>query len=299
MLSKKQAELLDVVARLGNFTTAAEHLNKVPSAVSYSIRQIEQELDVVLFKRLPRSVELTEAGRIYIEYARQSLAQDEQTKAEVRRVARGWQGSLKLTLDNVVKLDKLQPLIEDYYAQFPFAELQINMEAFNGSWEALSQQRADVVIGATSAVPIGGEFGIKPMGSLEWKLVCATMHPLAAIDELNVEHLTQYPNISLDDTSRVLPKRHQPLDKKQRRLLLPNWYTAIQCLTQSVGIGYLPSHIAAPLIEKGILVEKKVQQPLLASECCLVWRKDHSNKLIQWIVDYLGDPSVLEQDWIR
>ncbi len=59
MFSKSSLEMLDAVARLGSFTAAAEVLHKVPSAISYSVRQIESELGVVLFRRLPRKVELT------------------------------------------------------------------------------------------------------------------------------------------------------------------------------------------------------------------------------------------------
>ncbi|MDK9759165.1 LysR family transcriptional regulator, partial [Vibrio sp. D173a] len=54
MFSKSSLEMLDTVARLGSFTAAAEQLHKVPSAISYGVRQIEQELGVLLFKRLPR-----------------------------------------------------------------------------------------------------------------------------------------------------------------------------------------------------------------------------------------------------
>ncbi len=59
MFSKSSLEMLDAVARLGSFTAAAEVLHNVPSAISYSVRQIESKLGVVLFRRLPRKVELT------------------------------------------------------------------------------------------------------------------------------------------------------------------------------------------------------------------------------------------------
>lgn len=81
MFSKSSLEMLDAVARLGSFTAAAEVLHKVPSAISYSVRQIESELGVVLFQRLPRKVELTPAGELFMLEARQLLRQME----EIRR----------------------------------------------------------------------------------------------------------------------------------------------------------------------------------------------------------------------
>ncbi|MCU8456392.1 LysR family transcriptional regulator, partial [Vibrio vulnificus] len=256
MFSKPSLEMLDTVARLGSFTAAAEVLHKVPSAISYGVRQVEQELGVLLFRRLPRKVELTPAGELFIAEARMLLRQMEEVKSQTRRAAQGWQSTLKLTLDNVVKLDKLKPLVEDFYREFDFAELQINMEVFNGSWEAIAQGRADIVIGATSAIPVGGDFEVCDMGRLDWAFVMSPAHPCVRQQVLTEAFVSQFPAICLDDTSSVLPKRHTGHYPQQRRLLLPNWYSAIECLKNGVGVGYMPRHIAMPLINDGVLVEK-------------------------------------------
>ncbi|TFH90808.1 DNA-binding transcriptional activator PunR [Vibrio ouci] len=299
MFSKSSLEMLDTVARLGSFTAAADVLHKVPSAISYGVRQVEQELDVVLFRRLPRKVELTPAGELFIAEARMLLRQMEDLKSQTRRVAHGWQSTLKLTLDNVVKLDKLKPMVESFYQQFEFAELQINMEVFNGSWEAIAQERADIVIGATSAIPIGGDFEVRDMGVLDWAFIMSPAHPCVRQQHLNEAYVSQFPAICLDDTSSVLPKRHTGHYAKQRRLLLPNWYSAIECLKNGIGVGYMPRHIAQPLITEGVLVEKVLPEDKPLSQCCLVWRKDDNHKMIEWMVNYLGSSDQLHQDWIQ
>lgn len=297
--SQSSLELVDTVARLGSFTAAADVLHKVPSAISYNIRQIEQELDVVLFRRLPRRVELTPAGALFVEDARLLLRQMSETKAQTRRAAQGWQTTLRLTLDNVVKLDQLKPLIEEFYVTFPHAELQINMEVFNGSWEAISQGRADIVIGATSAIPVGGDFEVKDMGILDWAFVMAPAHPCVRQQALDEQFVSQFPAICLDDTSSILPKRHTGHYPQQRRLLLPNWYSAIECLKNGVGVGYMPRHIAQPLISEGMLVEKVLPEDKPLSQCCLVWRKDDNHKMIEWMVDFLGSSEQLYANWLH
>lgn len=299
MYSKSSLEMLDTVARLGSFTAAAQVLNKVPSAISYGVRQVEKELDVVLFYRLPRKVKLTAAGELFITEARMLLRQMEEIKAQTRRAAHGWQSTLKLTLDNVVKLNKLKPLVEDFYREFEFAELQINMEVFNGSWEAIAQERADIVIGATAAVPVGGDFEVRDMGSLDWAFVMSPSHPCVKQQNLNQDLVSQFPAICLDDTSSVLPKRHTGHYPQQRRLLLPNWYSAIECLKNGIGVGYMPRHIAMPLINDGVLVEKTLPDEKPLSQCCLVWRKDDNHRLIEWMVNYLGSSQQLHQDWLQ
>ncbi len=299
MFSKSSLELLDTVARLGSFTAAADVLHKVPSAISYSVRQVETELGVVLFRRLPRKVALTPAGELFMQEARQLLRQMEELKAQTRRAAHGWQKTLKVTLDNVVKLDRMKPMVEDFYRTFEFAELQINMEVFNGSWEAISQGRADIVIGATSAVPVGGDFEVRDMGVLDWAFVMSPAHPCVREQVLTDAFVSQFPAICLDDTSSVLPKRHTGHYPQQRRLLLPNWYSAIECLKNGVGVGYMPRHMAQPLLASGQLVEKRLPDELPLSQCCLVWRKDDNHKLIEWMVNYLGSSEQLHQDWLQ
>lgn len=299
MFSKSSLEMLDTVARLGSFTAAAEALHKVPSAISYGVRQIERDLGVVLFRRLPRKVELTTAGELFLLEARSMLRQMEEITAQTRRAAHGWQKTLRLTLDNVVKLDKMKPLIEDFYQTFQHAELQINMEVYNGSWEAISQGRADIVIGATSAIPVGGDFEVRDMGRLEWAFVMSPLHPCATATHLDERFISQFPSICLDDTSNVLPKRHNVHYAQQRRLLLPNWHSAIECLRHGVGVGFMPRHIAQPLIKEGILVERELVEQNPLSQCCMVWRKDDSHRMIAWMVDYLGSSEQLYHDWLQ
>ncbi|CAH0541991.1 DNA-binding transcriptional activator PunR [Vibrio marisflavi] len=299
MYSKSSLELIDTIARLESFAAAAEVLHRVPSAISYSVRQLERDLGVVLFKRLPRKVELTEAGIIFVSHARDMLRQMDEVTIQTQRAASGWKQTLKITLDNIVRLEKMERLVSDFYATFDFAELQINMEVFNGSWEAISQGRADIAIGATSAIPVGGEYNTKNMGSMEWVFVMSPSHPCAKAAQLTEELVSKYSAICLDDTSRELPKRHNSYFPNQRRLLLPNWHTAIDCLKKGLGVGYMPRHMASKHLQAGTLIERSNPLETPNSECCLVWRRDPTNKLIQWMVDYLGSSEQLYQDWLK
>lgn len=70
MWSEYSLEVVDAVARTGSFSAAAQELHRVPSAVSYTVRQLEQWLAVPLFERRHRDVELTPAGALFIKDAR-------------------------------------------------------------------------------------------------------------------------------------------------------------------------------------------------------------------------------------
>ncbi|WP_417349593.1 DNA-binding transcriptional activator PunR [Ferrimonas sp.] len=300
MFAKADLELLDCVARLGSFTAAAGQLHKVPSAISYRVRQMEGELGVELFHRLPRRVELTEAGQHFITQARAMLRQMEEVKAQTLRVASGWQQTLRLALDNVVKPHRITALIRDFYRHFDNAELVISMEVFNGVWDALAEGRAEIAIGATSAIPVGGDFGYLDMGEIDWAFVMAAHHPLANTEHLSEEAIGRFPAISLEDSARTLPKRSNWQLPHQRRLMVPDWPNAIACFSEGLGLGCMPRHYAEPLIGRGILVEKELPTPRNPSHCCLAWRKDQSNALLAWVLDYLGeDREQLNREWLN
>ena len=75
MFSQQDLQVIDAVARRGSFTAAAEELCKVPSAISYTVRNIEQRLAVDLFVRLHRKVKLTPAGEYFVTESRKLLKQ--------------------------------------------------------------------------------------------------------------------------------------------------------------------------------------------------------------------------------
>ncbi|MEC6796954.1 DNA-binding transcriptional activator PunR [Photobacterium sp. S4TG1] len=300
MFSYNDLQVIDVVARRGSFSGAAEELHKVPSAISYTVRLIEERLAVELFVRLHRQVKLTPAGEYFVEESRKIIKQMQLMKYQTQRVANGWSQNVSVALDTVVRQSRVNMLVKDFYEHFPDVELHLTMEVFNGVWDALADGRADIAIGATAAVPVGGSFDYRDMGTLTWKFVIDPQHPLAMCDHpLEPHELAQYPAVCLEDTSRTLPKRITWLMDNQRRILVPNWYSAMQCLKAGLGVSVVPSHMAIPLIETGELIEKELAIKPSVSPCCLAWNTETMNPAVSWLLDYLGDSEQLHRQWVR
>ncbi|WP_434926347.1 DNA-binding transcriptional activator PunR [Shewanella sp. HL-SH2] len=299
MLSEQTLHMIDIVARLGSFTAAANELHKVPSAVSYAVKQVETDIGVVLFERHHRSVTLTQPGEHFLKHARELLRQMDELKRETQRVANGWQPTLSIALDNIVRADKISSLIADFYRHFDDVELIIQIEVFNGVWESLASGRSMVAIGATTAIPVGGVYQYRDMKDIEWAFLVSKNHPLAAIDRpLEDDELRQYPAICLEDTSREIPKRTTWLLDNQRRLVVPDWIRAINCFRSGLGVGYMPIHLAQPFISGGMLIEKQLINSKPSSPCCLAWDQDRMTPALQWVLDYLGDTEKLHREWL-
>jgi DNA-binding transcriptional LysR family regulator len=94
MIELRRLRYLVTVADEGHITRAAERLGIQQPPLTRAIRQLEEELGVALFERLPRGVRLTEAGRVVVEEAREVLARAERIQETAQRAARGEQGRL-------------------------------------------------------------------------------------------------------------------------------------------------------------------------------------------------------------
>ena len=104
-----------VVAEEGHVTRAAERLNTQQPPLSLRIRALEKRLDVQLFRRKARGVELTEAGRVLLAHARTLLDQHAKTLDAVHRAGRGELGRLCI---GTVPTASLHPLMSSSVRQF-------------------------------------------------------------------------------------------------------------------------------------------------------------------------------------
>lgn len=301
MWSEYSLEVVDSVARNGSFSAAAQELHRVPSAISYTVRQLEEWLAVPLFERRHRDIELTAAGVFFLQEGRFVIKKMMATRQQCQQIANGWRGELAIAVDNIVKPQRIRQLVMDFYRHFPDIELHVSREVFNGVWDALVDGRVELAIGATQAIPVGGRYGFRDMGALSWQCVVTATHPLAQrySGSLSDEVLRDWPSLVLEDTSRSLPKRITWLLDNQRRLVVPDWESAIDCLNAGLGIGMIPAHIARPFLESGRWRLLQLENPFSDSACCLTWRQADASPALNWLLDYLGDSETMNQEWLQ
>ncbi|WP_241572464.1 DNA-binding transcriptional activator PunR [Rosenbergiella nectarea] len=296
MWSEYTLTVIDSVARNGSFSGAAQELHRVPSAISYSVKQVEEWLAVELFERRHRDVILTPSGEHFLTEARSVIKKMNGTRQQCQQLANGWRGRFSIAIDRIVKQSRVEQLVVDFYRHFPDIELHINDEVFNGVWDALADGRVDMAIGATQAVPVSGRFSVRDMGKLSWRCVVANDHPLQGKTLIKEDDLRKWPSLVIEDTSRVLPRRDTWTLDNQRRLVVPNWPVGMRCVQTGLCVAMVPAHIATPYLQQGRLVELPISIP--DSPCYLSWRENSFSPGLQWILDYLGDTATLNQEWL-
>jgi DNA-binding transcriptional LysR family regulator len=159
------------VAEEGHITRAAERLGMQQPPLSQQIKAIETELDVQLFRRKARGVDLTDAGRALLDNARVVLAQLNQTFETTRRTARGEQGRICVGVTPTGPFHPFVPrVIRAFREAFPLVSLTLEESLTNDLIERLRNEKVDVAFLRT-LVPGPNEFAISPL--LEEPMVIA------------------------------------------------------------------------------------------------------------------------------
>ena len=159
------------VAEHGHITRAAEALGIQQPPLSLQIQALERELDVQLFRRKPRGVELTEAGKALLEDARTILAQVERALARVKRTARGEQGRVVVGFNSSAPIVPFVPrVIRSFQEAFPLVSLSF---VETGTGELVEALRSESIDAAFIRSPVADRLGLAVFPLLVEEMVIA------------------------------------------------------------------------------------------------------------------------------
>jgi len=124
--------VLDSIARNGSFAAAGEELHRVPSAITYTIQKLEQDLEVKLFDRSGHRARLTEAGEELLREGRHLLRTATDLECRVKRVATGWETELRIAVEDIIPTERLFPVLKDFYREGSGTRIKITAEILGG-----------------------------------------------------------------------------------------------------------------------------------------------------------------------
>ena len=311
-LTPEALAMIDTIARTGSFAAAARELGKVPSALTYSVRQLEDALDVLLFDRRSRQAKFTAAGTELLNEGRRLLAESAAVANRVKRVASGWETQLSVAVDDVISRLTLFELCEAFYALDPQGRLggsfsgnggpgtrlKLRTEVLAGTWEALISGQADLAIGVGMNSP-PPDVALEPLGELEFVFAVSPQHPLAAAGApINDVELLRYRAVAVADTAQRLSPVTLNLLPGQDVLTVSSMAAKLEALLRGLGCGFLPEPIAREHLAAGRLLHKRTLRPNPPAKMGYAWRCGSGRREraslglgLQWWLKQLAAPT--------
>ena len=289
-------QVLDAIDRKGSFAAAAAEMFRVPSAITYTIQQLEQDLDVALFDREGRRARLTPAGFELLNEGRHLLRAASELECRIQQVAKGWETELVIAIDTILGARCLYPLIGDFLRMNSGTRVKVSEEVLGGNWDALVSNRSQLVIGAAGDAPPGGGFATLPLARLSFVFAVAPKHPLASEPEpLPAAVIVRHRAVVVADSSRTAAPRSSGLLSGQDTFTVPSMAAKAAAQVAGLGVGYLPSAMARSEAAAGRLRILEVEALKPGGDMVVAWRPNRTGKALRWFVQQLEKPDVKER----
>ncbi len=285
--------VLDAIDRRGSFAAAADELGKVPSALSYTVQKLEDELDLSLFDRSGHKTRFTPVGRLLLDQGRHLLQASNQLVEAARALERGWETSLTLAVDGILPSRSLFPAINSLLGQTE-TDIRLSHEILAGSWEALETGQADLAIAVLQEdIPVHSGIKTQPLYQETFVYVAHPDHPIhRETAPISAEVLQGYRAIAVADTARHKPPLTFNLLNRQSRLTVSTMQDKVEALRAGLGISTLPQAWLGNMLSRGELKEIAGIERLRA-QVVLAWRRDSMGQAKSWLIRQL--PTLLER----
>jgi DNA-binding transcriptional LysR family regulator len=302
--------MIDTIARTGSFAAAARELGKVPSALTYSVRQLEEALDVLLFDRSSRQAQFTAAGHELLAEGRRLLQEMGAVANRVKRVAGGWEATLAISVEDILSAPTVFELVQAFYAACPGADdaaggasaggaaptrLRLRNDVLAGTWEALVTGQVDLAIGVSGEHANPGGIEMRPLGEIEFVFCVAPHHPLAAATApIGDDVLVQHRAVAVADTAQRLAPLTVNLLPGQDVLTVPHMRAKLEAQLRGLGCGFVPEPMARAHVEAGHLVRKETVRPPQTGRMFYAWRAERGalalGRALRWWLEQLESP---------
>lgn len=272
-----------VVAEELHFARAAERLHMAQPPLSQQIQKLEQELGVQLFYRTRRHVQLTEAGYVFLEQARLTIAQAEQAITAVQRASRGEIGRLVIGFVGSAMFAVLPDILRVYRERFPDVHLVLRELTTSQQVHALHNGRIDV--GFIRPPLADDTLSVQVILREPLLIALPENHPLSAQPELPLQALAREPFI--------LFPRHlgssfydQIVSYCQQAGFSPGivqeaieMQTIVSLVAANMGVALVPASLQN--LRRVGVAYKSIAGATPITELAMTWRKEHTSPVLE------------------
>jgi len=187
MLERIHLAIVLEVERQGSLTASAEVLHVTQSALSHSMKKLEQQLGTDIWLREGRSLRLTQAGQYLLAVAQRILPQLALTEERLRQFAQGERGALRIGMECHPCYQWLLKIVAPYLDAWPLVDVDVKQKFQFGGIGALFGYEIDLLVTPDPLLRPGLRF--EPVFDYEQVLVVHEHHPWAGQEEITPQQL--------------------------------------------------------------------------------------------------------------
>ena len=278
------------VAELGSFTKAAELLGYSQSTVSFQIKQLEEELDCLLFERINHTITLTQRGRELVAYAHQVRTLTDEF-LESLDTANTLTGHIHIVAPDSICDEMVNRHYIDFHNRYPQLSIKFTTADTSVMFDMLDHNEADLIITLDSHA-YHKDYTIAKEQRLPTHFVTNANSPFAGQQGLSVRDISEEPFILTEFGQgyrrvfdRELAKRSIDISPV---LEIGRTDVITELLTQSDMISFLPDFVTMPLVEAGKLCYLDICDLQVDIWKQLIYHKNKwMSKALKTVIDYI------------
>jgi DNA-binding transcriptional LysR family regulator len=293
-MGPRQLRSFIAVAEELHFGRAAKLVNLSQPALSLQISGIEDELQVKLFARNRRKTELTQAGEVFLQEARDVLQRTEQAITTVRRAALGQVGTLRIGFISTAAAVITPPLVKQFRERYAHVELDLRNVLTRDQLTQLQDRKLDV---GFLRVPLQTPPEIKTriVHREPFVLLMPASHPLASRKDLKLSDCQHVDFVMY--SRKMAPGFHDLImSMLHRNGLTPHvvqeaaeMYTLISLVAAGLGFAVAPASIA--LRHADSVVIRELPDEEVRSEIAIAWNVNHVSMTTQLFLQMVFETS--------
>ena len=280
------------VAELGSFTKAADQLGYTQSTVSFQIKQLEEELDCLLFERINHTITLTERGQELVYYAHQVRALTDEFKEKTSREDQ-LTGHIRIVTPDSVCEDMVNSHYIDFHSKYPLISIQFATGDTAMLLDMLEHNEADIII-TLDRHCYNKDYVIAKEEQLSMHFVTNVGSKFAGKQGLSIRDISGEPFVLTEHgqgyrrvLDRELAKKHMEITPV---LEIGRTDMITSILTQSNMISFLPDFATKHLVDAGVLCYLDICDVDVEIWKQLIYHKNKwLSKSLKTVIDYIKE----------
>lgn len=251
----RQMRAFTAVAETSSFTKAAQQMNLTQSAISHSIKSLEEQLGVVLIERSGKRLSITQDGNVYLSRCLKVLRELDLAQQELTNLKQWSQGRIRIGATHSMVKYILPAVLREFRECFPRCEVVVETGDSASLIQKLDAADIDYALGMKTKYPSWCEY--EQLFTDEMGFVTSSAHPWAEKQEVDIEslqtdHFLVYGKSS--ETFRLIREQVEKLGLKMRISMNLDDMEAIKEMAKiGLGIGVVAPWVARRELESGEL----------------------------------------------